>query len=359
MLFRATTKKMAPVIHCIRHAQGKHNLGRKYWGETDPKLTPLGEMQCLQLRQTSFADQSNVSLVVASPMQRTLNTAWRIFKPALTTSERCHRHILALPDLQELANCPSDTGSSLDELKRVLAKEGLPVDLSLVPENWTEKGPKSRYSTYVYAIILRARDARLQIRRQARELVQAGIPDPEIAVVTHGAFLHFLTEDWENANVLSGTGWQNCEHRSYTFDHNIADDGHGAANARLVETTESREKRGLTWPMRKDQATLFDATMALWELEKLYWPANFGIEQTQVEDKKLPVIEQVPPTEEGKVDVHAAAESAGAPVIVEVPGTEVTKNVSHALPQSAGRPESMGVTNWRCSPTGSGGKSKL
>ena len=30
-------------------------------------------------------------------------------------------------------------------------------------------------------------------------------------VVTHGAFTHFLTEDWEVEDPMLGTAWKNCK----------------------------------------------------------------------------------------------------------------------------------------------------
>jgi len=32
----------------------------------------------------------------------------------------------------------------------------------------------------------------------------------QIALVTHGAFAHFLTEDWDVEDPMTGTAWLNC-----------------------------------------------------------------------------------------------------------------------------------------------------
>jgi hypothetical protein len=32
----------------------------------------------------------------------------------------------------------------------------------------------------------------------------------QIVLVTHGAFAHFLTEDWDVADPMTGTAWKNC-----------------------------------------------------------------------------------------------------------------------------------------------------
>lgn len=44
------------------------------------------------------------------------------------------------------------------------------------------------------------------IRQRARAVRSwlCARPEKEIAVVTHGAFLHYLTEDWEDSCVYAG-----------------------------------------------------------------------------------------------------------------------------------------------------------
>ena len=36
----------------------------------------------------------------------------------------------------------------------------------------------------------------------------------QVLVVTHGAFAHFLTEDWEVEDPMVGTAWKNCRYIS-------------------------------------------------------------------------------------------------------------------------------------------------
>lgn len=45
------------------------------------------------------------------------------------------------------------------------------------------------------------------------------------------------TEDWTGSDRFNGTGWANTEYRTYTFST------HDAANAHLIETPESRQRR--------------------------------------------------------------------------------------------------------------------
>lgn len=179
---------MPPQLHLIRHAQGYHNLCIANHSMRDPSLTPLGEQQCRDLR-ASLPDISTIDLIVASPIRRTLYTALQTFQPQL--SQHPNLKIIALPALQEVSDLPCDTGSSLAELSREFANH--PVDLSLVPEGWYEKtGP---YAPVAEAIMARARAARRFLL--ARE-------ERNIAVVTHGGLLHYLTEDWSDHAKFTG-----------------------------------------------------------------------------------------------------------------------------------------------------------
>ena len=62
----------------------------------------------------------------------------------------------------------------------------------------------------------------------------------QIVVVTHGAFAHFLTEDWDVEDPMLQTTWTNCEAREYVFNESSK-----IGNAHLVETKESRSQRGI------------------------------------------------------------------------------------------------------------------
>jgi hypothetical protein len=61
----------------------------------------------------------------------------------------------------------------------------------------------------------------------------------QIILVTHGAFLHFFTEDWDVDDPMTSTAYNNCELR--IFDYTEAST---AADAHLVETVESKKTRG-------------------------------------------------------------------------------------------------------------------
>jgi broad specificity phosphatase PhoE len=191
---------MAPLLHCIRHAQGIHNLSPLNHQIRDPVLTPLGEAQCHTLSQT-FPHHQTCDTILCSPIKRTLQTALLAFDRTLQSR---HMTILALPELQETSSLPCDTGSSVSDLRATFPDA--PVDWSDVPDEWTSK--EGRWAPTTRAVQERARELRNWLRDR---------PEAEIVLVTHGGLLHHLTEDWDEHDVYSGTGWQNTEWRTYYF----------------------------------------------------------------------------------------------------------------------------------------------
>ncbi|EWG48898.1 hypothetical protein FVEG_08548 [Fusarium verticillioides 7600] len=268
---------MPPVIHCIRHGQGFHNVGAGCYTLPDPRLTPLDEEQNMALREAAFSDQSKISLVLASPLCRTLQSACLVFQPVLQGSSKCHPAIIALPDAQETSDDPCDVGTDPSVLRKVVTENHWPVDLSRVKDGWNVKALGTRYSPESTAIAARARDARIFIRQKIRELIEQGNADPQVALVTHGGFLHYFTDDWEDSWLNPGTGWKNCEIRSYIFEQDVSNDID--VEARLTETTESRLRRGKGNPMpaKDEQAVLFERAMDSWEKQGLQRPDRIGM----------------------------------------------------------------------------------
>lgn len=264
---------MPPIIHCIRHGQGFHNVLGDY-SLRDPALTPVGADQCESLRIASFPDQSNISLVAASPLCRTLQTANLVFRDALTgRGRKCRRpQIVAMPDAQETSDDLCDTGSDPDVLETMVSEKSLPVDLSLVKDGWNDKTLGSRYGPHSDAIKSRARDARIFLRQKIRELAREGDDSVQVVLVTHGSYLHYFTDDWEDSHRFPGTGWHNCESRSYTFESDFMSDDDG--DARLTETPASRRVRGKQHRMygREEQFGLFKLGMQSWEDQGLQRP---------------------------------------------------------------------------------------
>ncbi|RSL57817.1 hypothetical protein CEP51_014176 [Fusarium floridanum] len=243
------------LLHCVRHAQGYHNLGAEFFNLKDPALTPLGEEQCAKLRHDQFRDQSKIRLVASSPLVRAIHTACLVFQPTLETQT-----LLAIPAAQEIFDYGSDTGKEPEFLKEMTDKHGWPVDLSLVGRGWNDKdldGPNSPVSP---ACAARARTVRRILREKAKELSKETDEEIHIALVAHGSFMHYLTNEWENSTRGCGTAWRNCEARAYNF-MDFEDDG-----AWLVETADSREFRGVEGPPAslERQKELYEEAMDGW-----------------------------------------------------------------------------------------------
>lgn len=210
---------MPPTIHFVRHAQGYHNLCVENHNIRDPELTPYGKQQCSHLQQ--IWPYHNVDFIVASPLKRTVNTALLSFGNIISKKGLI---VNTLPELQETSDLPCDTGLSRLELETAFA--GQPVEFSRVEEGWNSKVGK--WAPEQPEIQERAKTARRWLRSR---------PERDIVVVTHGALLHYLTDDWAGMNPTAGTGWMNTEFRTYTFDPSTP------VEARLVETQESRTRR--------------------------------------------------------------------------------------------------------------------
>ncbi|KAG4032812.1 hypothetical protein MFRU_006g02760 [Monilinia fructicola] len=224
---------MTITIHFVRHAQGFHNLSAANHALPDPLLTDTGRAQCEALSRT-FPHPSRITHIVASPLRRTLYTALYSF-PSFASSRGAK--ILALPELQETSPLPCDTGSAPAALAAEFAAT---VDLRLVRDGWNTKA--GRWESTAPAIEARARDARLWLRElgaRAEKEEEGCAEDVHIVVVSHGNFLHYITDDWEDSSRFVGTGWSNTEYRSYHF----STPGLRDPDAALTETQESRRRR--------------------------------------------------------------------------------------------------------------------
>ncbi|GKZ29467.1 hypothetical protein AbraIFM66950_005027 [Aspergillus brasiliensis] len=263
---------MPITVHCVRHAEGEHNLEPQDFTLLDPKLTPTGQAQCLALLNSGQIDQTRICVVAASPMFRTLETAHLVFGPALGNGH-CNPQIQALADAQEVCDYPFNTGSDPLVLQARVLAANIPVDLSRVPEGWNTKPRGSRYFPARDALEARARACREQLLELGRQLEKAGVVDPEIGLVAHGGILHFVTGDWEGAGTYSGTGWRNAEARGYTLIHTIEG---ASGEVKLVETVGSQERRGkrlnteVTPEQEQGQEQLFELAMEAWENQGLH-----------------------------------------------------------------------------------------
>lgn len=214
---------MAPIIHLVRHAQGFHNLCVENEQLPDPDLTDLGKEQCAALH-AEFPHHDKITKLIASPMRRTVYTCLYAFGTDKLMP------VIALPVLQEVSQSPCDTGSPVAKVRAEF--EGK-VDYSAVEETWTDKGPNSEYEPVLEKLLARG----LKARKTLRDI--AGQGDDHIVVTSHGAILHYLTDDWEGIPQGHATGWLNCEYRSYQFADPTGKDD----DAKLVETQESWQRR--------------------------------------------------------------------------------------------------------------------
>lgn len=170
-------------IHLVRHAQGYHNLYDDH-SIRDPLLTPQGEQQCAKLAN-EINTARPIDCIIASPMRRALYTALLTFRVDLENNPDLK--IIAIPELQETGLIQADIGVSREELEETF--RDYPIDFSLVTPDWNEKN-SGRFSPVVGAIDARGR----YVRRLLYERTEA-----TVAVVSHGSFLHFLTEDWADS----------------------------------------------------------------------------------------------------------------------------------------------------------------
>lgn len=106
--------------------------------------------------------------------------------------------------MQETSDYPCDTGSDVDELRAEMNAENLPVDLCLVEEGWNIKTLDSKWAPTSEALNRRAAEARRYIRDKVLELQRSGEQEPEIVITSHGGFLHYFTEDWEDSKTYNG-----------------------------------------------------------------------------------------------------------------------------------------------------------
>lgn len=129
----------------------------------------------------------SIDLLVASPLQRTLQTALLSFVPEIKRGLK----VIALPELQEVGDYPCDRGSDIEILKKLM--EGKPVDFSHVPDKWHIK--KGEWEPTDDKIKQRVSKVRQWLKAR---------PEKNIVVVTHGGLVHYLTGDWTDSGKFTG-----------------------------------------------------------------------------------------------------------------------------------------------------------
>ncbi|KAG9662669.1 phosphoglycerate mutase family protein, partial [Aureobasidium melanogenum] len=190
-------------LYFVRHAQGEHNAQHDD-SIPDAVLTPHGKSQCHDLN-VSFAHHDSVALIVSSPLRRALQTAVHAFAPAL---QRDGVKIVLQPMAQEMNAYACDIGTDRPELERqVKAGDLWDTDMD-VPSDKIDFNAEGKWAPDKATVQKRAAKLRSWLFGRKEETV---------VVVSHGGFLHALTEDWTGFNASLGTGWQNCEIREFVF----------------------------------------------------------------------------------------------------------------------------------------------
>lgn len=180
------------MVHLVRHAQvcyilrprqpklmisqAKSNVDNTFRNALDPELTPVGVQQAKNLG-LSFQSHDSIEAVFSSPLRRALHTTCLAFAGRRSCSDR----IVALPLAQETSHALCDTGHDVDVLKSLFPESK--VDYQYVVSDWNSKtGQWSQDDEAVNKRATRLRD------------FLASRPERELVLVTHGYFLHFLTE---------------------------------------------------------------------------------------------------------------------------------------------------------------------
>lgn len=195
---------MPPTIHLVRHAQGLHNIGREGGNIRDAPLSREGRSQCRTLRET-FPHMDKVTHLVASPLQRTIETCIHAFRPAVKAGKR----VMLVPELQEVGALPCSTGSSVDKLQRLFGSD---IDTSLLKKGWNNRGSGSGFDDVnMETLAARARKA----RQWLWDLAQSVDDNAHIVVVSHAHLINVLLRNY--SELCANVCWKNAEYRSFQF----------------------------------------------------------------------------------------------------------------------------------------------
>ncbi|KAI0192578.1 phosphoglycerate mutase [Xylaria flabelliformis] len=243
---------MAPVIDVIRHAESTHNTTLNTYLR-DPDLTTEGKSQAFRFGR-SYGFMGRISHVVSSPMRRAIRTSLIAFEDVLLEGKK----VILLPELQETGVRPSDIGQPPAELEIAFRPF---VDIGLLERDWYQKGQGSKYIPDLALVEARAREARVFLR----ELAQSGPDDAHIVVVSHGGFLHFLTEDFSGLSERHFATYGNMKMRSFEFVDLHGDD----PDAKMVQTEEScRRSR---FPRFVDMSETDKERLKSYAVERVNW----------------------------------------------------------------------------------------
>ncbi|KAL6689765.1 phosphoglycerate mutase family protein [Trichoderma pleuroticola] len=197
---------MEPLIFVVRHAEAEHNVIMDF-SQRDPPLTLKGFDQASHLAKT-FPESSSISVVLTSPLKRALQTTIKGFSHVLALSsvgeddQNGTARLLVDRDLQETSDLPCDTGSDRDVLETLFPN----VDFTMLDKDWFIK--TGMFAADEEAVVFRARAFRKKlwnIAKSVRSDTSSSSSQRAIVVVTHSAFMQYLSQDM-NLN-LPQAGW--------------------------------------------------------------------------------------------------------------------------------------------------------
>ncbi|KAH9882468.1 hypothetical protein J1614_000704 [Plenodomus biglobosus] len=167
---------MSPTIHIMRHGESLHNIQRNY-PHPDPPLSPRGHgaTKALHLPFTP-------SLILLSPMTRTIQTALALFPslllpPSPNSSLKPTPRVEIWPDLRETYPAPCNRGVA----RRTLQTAFPQLDLAECHEEWDYEGHS------VAEAVGRAERVRARVKGLAGE-------GEHVLIVTHRGFAEYLVK---------------------------------------------------------------------------------------------------------------------------------------------------------------------
>lgn len=195
-------------VFLLRHAESQHNVDKNF-GRLDPALTESGTKAAEQLG-SSFPEPDSVGVILSSPSQRAIQTAFaifpdvldrRYFDPASGNGVEAGAVFIVDPDAQERSALPCDTCSTRESLQQMFPY----LDFSHLSdaEDAAWRSKTGTYSEHDEAVKTRA----MRLRETLEKLMASceGSSRPSVAVVTHGVFMKALTND--SSIDLPRPGW--------------------------------------------------------------------------------------------------------------------------------------------------------
>jgi len=178
------------VVWLMRHGVAEHNVSPVGHTIPDPVLTKSGAAGALALNGRVLpAGVPPIDLIVASPLRRTLQTAWLAFGTQLAAGTP----FALAPDAQEINPIPCDTGSPAAALVPQFPQ--FESAISQLPSDWWHK-------TGINAGTPEALDARLaRLVAGLWTLVRERRAQNVVLVGHHGLFLRLTGIEFRNLEV--------------------------------------------------------------------------------------------------------------------------------------------------------------